>query len=98
MRTGPGRPLRATRKASTTTSPRSSGSITSQFFLVIGAVIRVTGASWNACLPMPGRATWPVMATSGIESIIASASGVTRLQAPGPEVAKQTPGRPVTCA
>ena len=39
--------------------------------------------------------TWPVIATIGTESIIASASGVTRLVAPGPEVAMQTPTRPV---
>ena len=32
--------------------------------------------------------TWPVKATSGTESIIASVSGVTMFVAPGPEVAK----------
>src|SRR3954451_5469603 len=44
------------------------------------------------------RPTWPVMATTGTESSIASASGVTRLVAPGPEVAMHTPTRPVACA
>ena len=34
------------------------------------------------------------MATSGIESILASASPVTRFSAPGPEVAITTPGLP----
>ena len=38
--------------------------------------------------------TWPVMQTSGVESIHASAIGVTRFVAPGPEVAKATPTRP----
>ena len=40
----------------------------------------------------------PVMATTGMESIWASASGVTRLVAPGPDVAMQTPTLPVACA
>ena len=35
--------------------------------------------------------TWPVMATTGTESLIASAKPVIRLVAPGPEVAKHTP-------
>ncbi|COV29798.1 Uncharacterised protein [Mycobacterium tuberculosis] len=39
-----------------------------------------------------------MIATTGIESICASASGVTRLVAPGPDVAMHTPTRPVTCA
>jgi hypothetical protein len=34
------------------------------------------------------------MQTNGVESIRASAIGVTRLVAPGPEVANTTPGRP----
>ena len=52
-------------------------------------------ASWKASVPMAELPTWPVIATIGTESIIASASGVTRLVAPGPEVAMQTPTRPV---
>jgi hypothetical protein len=55
-------------------------------------------ASWKASVPMAGRATWPVMATIGTESMYASAIGVTRLVAPGPEVAMQTPTFPVACA
>ena len=38
------------------------------------------------------------MATIGTESMYASAIGVTRLVAPGPLVAMQTPTRPVACA
>ena len=40
----------------------------------------------------------PVIATSGTESMCASAIGVTRLVAPGPEVAMQTPTFPDACA
>ena len=39
--------------------------------------------------------TWPVIDTSGIESMKASASAVTRFVAPGPLVAMHTPTRPV---
>ena len=39
--------------------------------------------------------TWPVITTMGMESIIASAMGVTMFVAPGPEVTSTTPGLPV---
>ena len=39
--------------------------------------------------------TWPVMQTSGIESMSASVRPVTALVAPGPEVTSTTPGLPV---
>ena len=55
-------------------------------------------ASWKASVPIAADGTWPVIATIGTESIAASASGVTRFVAPGPEVAIQTPTRPVTWA
>jgi hypothetical protein len=42
--------------------------------------------------------TCPVMATIGTESMWASDSAVTRFVAPGPDVAMQTPTRPVTIA
>ena len=41
-------------------------------------------ASWKASVPIALEATWPVIATSGTESMCASAIGVTRLVAPGP--------------
>ena len=47
---------------------------------------------------MAARPTWPVMATIGMESICAVAMPVTRLVAPGPDVAQHTPGRPVARA
>jgi len=54
--------------------------------------------SWNPPLPIIACGTWPVMATSGIESMYASAMPVTRLVAPGPLVAMQTPALPVARA
>ena len=44
---------------------------------------------------MTGVPTWPVMAMSGMLSILASAMAVTRFVAPGPLVAMHTPGLPV---
>ena len=66
--------------------------------MVIGIVMPQMSASWKPSVPIIARPTWPVMATIGTESICASAIGVTRLVAPGPEVAMQTPTLPVACA
>ena len=52
-------------------------------------------ASWKASLPMSLVETCPVRATIGMESISALTRPVTRLVAPGPEVAQQTPTLPV---
>ena len=54
-------------------------------------VMPTVSHSWNASEPMRWVGTWPVMQTSGIESIIASARPVTALVAPGPEVTSTTP-------
>jgi hypothetical protein len=70
------------------------GSVTSSECLTTGIVIPVTSASWKPSVPISSVRTWPVMNTVGTESIIASAIGVTRLVAPGPEVANATPTRP----
>jgi hypothetical protein len=64
----------------------------------MGSVMPWMSASWKASVPIEPRGTWPVIATSGTESMYASAIGVTRLVAPGPEVAMQTPTFPVACA
>ncbi len=45
----------------------------------------------EASVPSSGVPTWPVMQTIGTESSIASAMPVTRFEAPGPDVATQTP-------
>ncbi len=58
----------------------------------------VVSASWNASLPIRCVFTWPVIATTGIESMLAVAMPVVRFVAPGPEVAMQTPTRPVARA
>jgi hypothetical protein len=55
-------------------------------------------ASWKASVPSRLVGTWPVMATMGTLSICAVARPVTRLVAPGPLVAIQTPTRPVARA
>ncbi len=73
----------------------SFGSLTRKLCLVIGIVMPRMSASWKASVPIDALATWPVIATSGTESMYASAIGVTRLVAPGPEVAMHTPVLPV---
>jgi hypothetical protein len=65
---------------------------------VIGIVMPRMSASWKASVPMAALGTCPVMATIGTESRCASASAVTRLVAPGPDVAMHTPTSPVTIA
>src|SRR5207244_3965933 len=47
---------------------------------------------------MSDDGTCPVMATMGTESLIASATAVTRFVAPGPELARQTPTVPLARA
>ncbi len=65
---------------------------------MIGMVMPRMSASWNASVPIAAAPTCPVTATMGTESMWASASGVTRLVAPGPLVAMQTPTRLVAAA
>ena len=96
--TGPGRPVLARWNASVMARGMSSASVTSMLCLVIGIVMPVMSASWKASVPISGRDCCPVMATIGIESMCASAIGVTRFVAPGPEVAMHTPTLPVACA
>src|SRR6187399_3018901 len=74
--TGPGRPVVAISKASCSTRDRSFTSFTSQLCLVQGRVMPTVSHSWNASLPIRCVGTWPVMQTSGIESIRASVGGV----------------------
>ncbi|RPK70186.1 hypothetical protein EES42_16900 [Streptomyces sp. ADI95-17] len=98
MSTGPGRPVEAMRNASATVRGMSSAFVTRKLCLVIGMVMPTMSASWKASVPIEAEGTWPVIATSGTESMYASAIGVTRLVAPGPEVAMHTPTLPVACA
>ena len=66
--------------------------------LTIGMVMPIVSASWKPSVPSRSVRTWPVMNTTGTESIIASQIGVTRLVAPGPLVPRDTPTLPVALA
>ncbi len=66
--------------------------------MVTAWVMPVVSASWNASVPIAAYGTWPVMTTSGTESMYASARGVTMLVAAGPDVTMATPGLPVAWA
>ena len=65
---------------------------------MIGIVIPVKSVSWKASVPNRWLPTCPVMITIGVESMNASAMGVTRLVAPGPDVPMHTPTRPLARA
>ncbi len=58
-------------------------------------VMPVMSISWKASVPMNLLPTCPVMQTIGVESSMAVAMPVTRLVAPGPDVASATPTLPV---
>ena len=98
IRTGPGRPVRARWKASRIARGISSGCWIMKECLTIGMVMPIVSASWKPSVPSSSVRTWPVMKTTGTESIIASAIGVTRFVAPGPDVASETPTLPVAFA
>ena len=49
----------------------------------------IMSASWKPSVPSSSVRTWPVMKTTGTESIIASMIGVTRFVAPGPRRAER---------
>src|SRR3954470_22727735 len=66
--------------------------------LTIGIVMPNVSASWKPSVPSSSVRTWPVNATNGTESIIASVNGVTMFVAPGPLVANTTPTRPLAFA
>src|ERR1035441_6690872 len=72
----------------------SSARVTRKLCLVMGRVMPVMSISWNASVPRTLEETCPVMQTMGTESSMAVAMPVTRLVAPGPEVAMATPTRP----
>ncbi len=86
------------RKASRTISGRSSTRRARKLCFTIGMVRPNTSNSWNASVPISGVATCPVRQTIGTESSMASAMPVTRLEAPGPEVATHTPTLPLARA
>ncbi len=96
--TGPGRPVLAIAKAFLIVSARFVTSFTMNECFVIGITTPAISTSWNVSLPRAGRTTLHVIATIGTESILAVAIPVTRLVAPGPDVARHTPTLPVALA
>ncbi len=96
--TGPGRPVVAIWYAAASVAGTSAGSVTRNECFVIGIVMPTMSTSWNASVPIEVENTWPVIAIIGTESMWASAIAVTRLVAPGPEVAMATPTRPDAAA
>ena len=84
--------------ASRTAYATSFASVTRTLCFVMGRLIPVMSTSWKASLPRNLDGTWPVMKTVGEESSMAVAMPVTRLVAPGPEVAMATPTLPLARA
>ena len=98
MRTGPGLPDWAIENARRMVSASLVMSFTIKLYLVIGMVTPAMSISWKLSRPKRLTATLHVIATIGTESIYAVAIPVTRLVAPGPEVAIHTPTFPVALA
>ena len=98
MRIGPGLPETASENASRMVSASSSTRLTTKLCFVIGSVTPVMSISWKLSVPVCEVITFPVMATIGMESRYAVAMPVTRLVAPGPDVAITTPTFPVARA
>src|SRR5678815_3885748 len=92
--TGPGRPLRAISNAVRIVASSFAASVTRNTCLAHEAMMLLTGASWNASVPIAAVGTWPQITTIGIESAIASRTGVTVFVAPGPDVTSATPTLP----
>jgi hypothetical protein len=66
-----------------------------QFHLVTGRDMPSASLSWKAWVPMTAVATWPLMHSTGIESLMASSRPLMVLATPGPEVTSTTPSLPV---
>src|SRR4029077_19726230 len=96
--TGPGRPLWAISNAVRTVLSSFVGSVTRKICLATAPIIVGTGASWNASVPIAVVETCPQITTIGIESAMQSRTGVTVFVAPGPDVTRQTPTRPLARA
>ena len=91
-------PVRAISKAVRTVDSSCSGSVTRKMCLATEPIRAGTGASWKASVPMALVGTWPQTTIIGTESAMLSRTGVTVLVAPGPEVTRQTPTRPLARA
>ena len=64
----------------------------------MGIMTLYASTSWKAPSPRDPVPTWPVKAIIGTESAKAVATPVTRFVAPGPLVARHTPGFPEALA
>ncbi len=71
MSTGPGRPDRATRKASRNTQAACAGSLSCTAHLVTGLAISTMSTAWNDSWWSLPFCAWPVMQIIGMESAIA---------------------------
>ena len=92
INTGPGRPVSAIKKLFATASGISAAVLGWKAYLSTGFAMPMMSLSWNASRPIIFTGTWPVTATMGAESACAVAMPVRMFVAPGPEVAKHTPG------
>ena len=90
--------MRATSNAVRSVCSSFSGSVTRNTCFAHADMMLKTGASWKASLPIAARGTCPLMSTTGTESPLQSAIGVTALVAPGPDVTMNTPTFPLARA
>jgi hypothetical protein len=67
--TGPGRPVAAMWNAFFMVEARSATFFTRKLCFTIGRVMPTVSHSWNASRPIACVGTWPVITTSGIESM-----------------------------
>ena len=95
MKVAPGFSVCATLNALRTISGTIAGSRICVEYLVIGWNMLTRSRIWWLSLCSRVVAPWPAIATTGARSMLASATPVMRLVAPGPSVAMQTPARPV---
>ncbi len=86
----------ATLNAFRTTSGMTSPVSIWVFHFVKGRNASTMSTYWWDSLWRRPRASWPVIATTGARSRLASARPVVRFVAPGPRVARHTPARPVS--
>jgi hypothetical protein len=96
MKQQPGFSVCATLKALRTTSATMSGERIWVAYLVIGWKRFTRSRIWWLSLCMRVVAPCPAIATTGARSMLASATPVMRLVAPGPRVDRHTPALPVS--
>ena len=96
MRVAPGFSASAVLNALRTTSGTVPASQMVCAHLVIGANMATESMFWWLSLCRRRVLPWPMMHTTGERSMLASATPVTRLVAPGPRVPRQTPALPVS--